>query len=133
QNGHAVVTEYDVSDPTAPQLVASRDLGDLQGGGVAGVAVANGTVYVGGSTRNGALDAGQVTSTSTGGLDGFAATLSTGLAAAPSDAVAYYGGAGDDRVTGMAVAGGQVWLTGSSTGDLPGQPAIGARDGFVAA
>jgi hypothetical protein len=132
QNGAAVVSAYDVTNPTAPALVASRNVGDLGGGAVVGVAVANGTVYVAGSTRSGALSAGAVTSAYSGGLDAFAATLSTGLAPASSDAVAYYGGAGDDSATAMAVSNGQVFLTGSSTGPLPGQAAIGAKDGFVA-
>jgi len=133
QNGHAVVTQYDVSNPAAPSLVATRDLGNLQGGNVAGIAVANGTVYVAGSTHNGALSAGTVTNPASGGLDAFAATLSPGLAPAPTDAIAYYGGAGDDHVSAMSVSGGQVWIAGSSTGALPGEPAIGAHDGFIAA
>lgn len=135
QNGDAVVTEYDLSNPQSPTLVASRDLGSLGGGGVAGVSVQNGTVYVAGDTRNTALNAGTVTSAAPGsGLTAFAATLSTGLAPASSDAIAYYGGAsGDTKATGMTVSGGDVYLTGSATGDLPGEPAIGAKDGFVAA
>ena len=135
QNGDAVVSEYDLSNPQSPTLVASRDLGSLGGGTIAGVAVQNGTVYVAGNTRNTALNAGTVTSAAPGsGLTAFAATLSTGLAPASSDAIAYYGGAsGDTKATGMTVANGDVYLSGSATGDLPGEPAIGATDGFVAA
>ncbi|HEY2709846.1 MAG TPA: hypothetical protein VGI95_17485 [Caulobacteraceae bacterium] len=134
QNGDAVVTEYDLSNPKTPALVASRDLGSLGGGNVVGLAVQNGTVYVGGSARAGSLSAGAVTSAPTGsGLNAFAATLSTGLAPSGSDAVAYYGGAGDTHATALGVANGDVYLTGSVTGDLPGEPAIGAKDGFVAA
>ena len=134
QNGDAVVTEYDMTNPKSPVLVASRDLGSLGGGTVAGVAVQNGTVYVAGSSRNGALSAGTVTSPASGsGLNSFAATFSTGLAPSSSDAIAYYGGTGDTKATGMAIANGDVYLTGSVTGDLPGEPAIGAKDGFVAA
>jgi hypothetical protein len=33
----------------------------------------------------------------------------------------------------MTVANGDVYLTGTVTGDLPGEPAIGAHDGFIAA
>jgi hypothetical protein len=33
----------------------------------------------------------------------------------------------------MTVANGDVYLTGSATGDLPGEPAIGSKDGFIAA
>lgn len=135
QNGDAVVTEYDLTNPKAPTLVASRDLGSLGGGTIAGVAVQNGTVYVAGNTRNTSMNAGTVTSVAIGaGLTSFAATFQTGLAPSGSDAIAYYGGAsGDTRATGMTVANGDVYLTGSVTGDLPGEPAIGAKDGFIAA
>ena len=134
QNGDAVVSEYDVSNPAAPTLVASRDLGSLNGGNIVGVAVQDGTVYVAGTATGGALNAGTVTSPASGsGLNAFAATLSTGLAPAASDAVAYYGGSGSTIASGMTVEGGQVWLTGQVTGALPGEPAIGAHDGFVAA
>lgn len=134
QNGDAVVSEYDVSNPAAPSLVASRDLGALNGGNIAGVSVQNGTVYVAGTAAGGALNAGTVTSAASGsGLNAFAATLSAGLAPAGSDAVAYYGGSGSTVASGMTVEGGQVWLTGSVTGSLPGEAAIGTKDGFVAA
>jgi len=134
QNGDAVVNQYDASTPSAPTLTASRDLGDLQNGNIAGIAVQNGTIYVAGSTHNGALAAGAVTSAYSGsGLNAFAATLSTGLAPASTDSVAYYGGAsGDTTAQGMAVSNGEVFITGSATGALPGQPAIGAKDGYAA-
>ena len=135
QNGDAVVTEYDITDPGAPALVASRDLGALNGGNIVGVGVEDGTVYVAGTASGGGLgNAGTVTSAASGsGLNAFAATLSTGLAPSGSDAVAYYGGSGSTVASAMTVEGGQVWLTGSVTGSLPGEPAIGAHDGFVAA
>jgi hypothetical protein len=134
QNGHAVITEYDTSNPSALALVATRDLGVLNGGGIAGLAVENGTVYVAGTTGNGALDAGTVTAPASGNsFNAFAATLATGLAPAGTDAIAYYGGSGSTKASGMMVENGQVWLTGQTTGSLPGEPAIGAQDGFVAA
>jgi hypothetical protein len=98
------------------------------------VAVQNGSVYVAGSAAGGALNAGSVTSAASGsGLNAFAATLSTGLAPASSDAVAYYGGSGSTIASAMTVEAGQVWLTGQAAGSLPGEAAIGAQDGFVAA
>ena len=134
QNGDAVVTEYDVSTPKSPTLVATRYLGSLQGGNVVGISVQNGQVYVAGNTRNESLNAGTVTNPASGtGLNAFAATLSTGLAPSSSDAIAYYGGTGDTRATAMTVSGGDVWLTGTVTGDLPGAPAIGSQDGFITA
>jgi len=47
--------------------------------------------------------------------------------------VAYYGGSGADQATAATVAGGQVWLTGTTKTDLPGLTAVGKQDGFVAA
>jgi hypothetical protein len=134
ENGDAVVREYDASNPAAPVLSSVRDLGSLQGGNVLGVSVQSGVVYVAGNARGGALNnAGSVTSASTGsGLNAFAATLSPGLSPSASDKIAYYGGSGDTAATAMTVSGGEVWLTGSATGTLPGQAQIGARDGFVA-
>jgi hypothetical protein len=134
QNGDAVVTEYDVSNPASPTLVATRDLGNLQGGNIVGLSVQNGTVYVAGNTANGALNAGTVTNAASGGgFNAFAATLSTGLAPSSSDAIAYYGGTGSTLATAATVANGQVYLTGSVTGALPNEPAINAKDGFIAA
>jgi hypothetical protein len=134
QNGDAVLNEYDISTPSSPTLVATRNLGDLQGGSIAGIAVQNGTVYVAGTTGNSNLAAGTVTSTGgSGAMNTFAATLSPGLAPASSDAISYYGGAGNTVATAMTVANGEVYLAGTATGDLPGEPAIGAKDGFVAA
>ncbi|MFI4974178.1 MAG: beta strand repeat-containing protein [Caulobacterales bacterium] len=132
QNGDGVVQSFDISTPGTPTLSATRDLGALQGGDIVGLGVSNGQLLVAGSTTNGALAAGTVTSPSNGRLDAFAATLDPSLAPSSSDAVAYYGGAGSTRATAAAISNGQVWITGSSTGALPGLNQLGVRDGFVA-
>jgi hypothetical protein len=47
--------------------------------------------------------------------------------------IAYYGGAGDDRATSLAVSGGQVWIGGAAGTNLPnGLAPIGTKDGFLA-
>ena len=46
--------------------------------------------------------------------------------------VSYVGTAGDDRANGIAVNGSDVYLTGSTTGPLPGATQAGSTDGFVA-
>jgi len=132
EQGHAVVRGFDASGTGAPIQTAQRDLGDLQGGNIAGIGVtAGGQVVVAGSTFNGALSGGAVTANPAGGEDGFVAAMSTGLAAGPSDTIAYYGGSGNDKVTGMAVSGNNVYLTGSAGADLPGLAAVGKKDGFL--
>jgi hypothetical protein len=73
-----------------------------------------------------------VTRAASGGTDAFAAQVSEDLSSSPSDAIAYYGGTGDDKATALAVSGGQVWIGGQAGTDLPGQPALGTKDGFLA-
>lgn len=111
---------------------ATRDLGTLKGGDIAGLAIDNGQLYIGGSTSNGALDVNNKTQAASGGSDGFAARMSLDLTDKSQDTLAYYGGTGDDTVTGMAVSNGQVWLVGSAGKDLGGQATVGDKDGYVA-
>ncbi len=111
---------------------ATRDLGTLKGGNIAGLTIDNGQLYIGGSTTNGALGVGNVTNAASGGSDGFVARMSLNLSDTSQDTLAYYGGTGDDTVTGMAVSNGQVWLVGSAGKDLAGQATVGDKDGYVA-
>ena len=111
---------------------ATRDLGSLKGGDMAGVTIDNGQLYVGGYTTNPSLGIGNVTSAASGGSDGFAARMSLDLTDTSKDALAYYGGSGDDTVTGMAVSNGQVWLVGAAGKDLGGEATVGTKDGYVA-
>lgn len=131
ENGHAVLRNFDISSGT-PALSSTRDLGDLQGGNITGLALNGGQLVVAGTTTNGALAAGTVTRAASGGSDAFAAQVSENLSASGTDAIAYYGGAGDDKATSLAVSGGQVWIGGQAGTDLPGQPAVGTKDGFIA-
>ncbi|HEV7385100.1 MAG TPA: hypothetical protein VGN89_09490 [Phenylobacterium sp.] len=131
EDGHAVLRRYDVSSG-APVLSSTRDLGDLQGGSIAGLAMNGGQVVIAGTTSNGALSAGTVNRLASGGTDAFAASISADLSSSPSDAIAYYGGSGNDTATSVAVSNGKVWIAGSAGADLPGQPAVGTKDGYLA-
>lgn len=111
---------------------ATRDLGSLKGGNIAGLTIDNGQLYIGGSTTNGALDVDNKTKAASGGSDGFVARLSLDLTDKTQDTLAYYGGTGDDTVTGMAVSNGQAWLVGSAGKDLGGEATVGTKDGYVA-
>jgi hypothetical protein len=111
---------------------ATRDLGTLKGGNIAGLTIDNGQLYIGGSTTNGALDVDNKTKAASGGSDGFVARMSLDLTDKSQDTLAYYGGTGDDTVTGMAVSNGQAWLVGSAGKDLAGQATVGDKDGYVA-
>lgn len=131
EDGHAVLRRYDVSG-AAPVLTATRDLGDLQGGDIAGLALDGGQVVVAGTTSNAALAGGTITHALSGGTDAFAVRLSADLAPGAGDAVAYYGGSGNDKATSLAVGGGKVWIAGSTASDLPNLDPMGVKDGFLA-
>lgn len=126
----ASVTNSNVTTAGAATALATRDLGDLGGGSIVGLTLDGGDLYLGGSTRNGALAAGTPVTAYSGGVDGFALRLSTDLTSTAGDQLAYVGGAGDDTVTAIAASGGKVWLTGSA-GEGLGGAAMGAKDGFV--
>ena len=117
ENGHAVLRRY-ASDATGDaQPTAVRDLGDLQGGGIAGLTVAaDGSLVLAGATSNGALSAGTVRQAYDGsGQDVFVAKLSPDLSGA-SDSLAYWDAGADATASGVTVSGGQVYVTGSLTG-----------------
>ncbi|MBV9509725.1 MAG: hypothetical protein JO303_05535 [Caulobacteraceae bacterium] len=130
-SGHAIVNSYALpsSGSSAPTLTASRDLGSLGSGSIAGVAINDGQVVVAGTTSNASLDAGAVTSAFTGRQDAFVAQLSEDLAPSGSDAIAYYGGTGNTTATALTVSNGQVYIAGSSTGGLPGLTNQGTQEG----
>ncbi len=128
--GKASASNKTVTTGASATAEATRDLGDLQGGQIAGLVLSGGELYLGGSTRNAALNGGTPATAHSGGMDGFAMQLSSDLTSTASDSLAYVGGAGEDTVTGMAAADGKVWLTGSAGAGLGGDP-IGTKDGYV--
>jgi hypothetical protein len=128
----AVLRQFDVSGGGAPTLTATRDLGDLKGGSIAGVGFdANGQIVVAGTTHNGALAGGTAVKTSAGGSEAFIARFSSSIAPSGSDTIAYVGGSGDDTASAMAIQGTDVWLTGQA-GTGFGGAAVGSKDGYVA-
>ena len=137
ENGHAVVRSFDQSGTGSTSLTpaATRDLGDVQGGSVAGVAVnADGSIIVAGSTHNGALSVGTTTQAYSGGKAVFVASLAADLQPAGTDRLTYAGGGADQSVTAVTVSGGQVYVAGQVTTTPPaGTGQITAHDGFVEA
>jgi len=140
ENGRAILRRFDISGG-APVLTSTRDLGDLQGGEITGLAIDGGQVVIAGTTANAALSAGTVSRAHAGGTDAFAAKISANLTPNAGDRIAYYGGAGDDRATALTVANGEVYIAGSVGTDLPpegpvgtagaGPAAVGKKDGFL--
>lgn len=126
ENGHAVVRQYTLGTSGAPTLSATQDLGDLQGGEVAGVAVqADGSVVVAGATHNGALNDGTIGQAYTSGKEGFVATFGSDLSAG---GVNYIAAPSDFSATAMTLSGGQVYLAGK----LAQSPQSGQTTGSAA-
>jgi hypothetical protein len=134
ENGHAVVRRYDISSGK-PVLAATRDLGDLQGGDVAGIALQpDGSIVVAGSTHNGSLAAGTPTQTYTPPAKAaFVASLAGDLTSQPTDKLAYVGGAKDQTATAVTVSGGKVYLTGTIAAGVKtvGADVVPLTDGYV--
>jgi len=119
QNNSTVLSEYDLSSG-APSLVASRNLGGVGGGGVTGISVYNGQVYLGGSTGSNKLltGTGTVTSAYTGGDNAFALSVSSDLTDTSDDTVAYYGGptgTGNTADAQVQFANGVAYMSGQTT------------------
>jgi hypothetical protein len=124
-NGHAVVSKYANGDATQPP-VWQEDLGALQaGGGIGGIAVSNGQIYVSGTTSNADLTAGgqaSVASASSGGLDAFVFNITDNGTNATANTVSYVGTGTTDKGNAVTVgADGTVYLVGTTGGTFAGQ------------
>jgi hypothetical protein len=133
ENGHAVVRSFALNGAAPPTQTATRDLGVADA--VVGVGVQNGQVAVAGNVGASSLgNAGTVTQAFAGQADAFVANLSTSLAPAADDTVAYLGAAGaTEKATAFAFAGGQGYVTGTVANDPQTLVGSGATEGFVAA
>lgn len=132
EGGEVKLRNFDVSNISSPTLSATRNLGSIGGGVLAGIGKdANGNIILGGST-GATLSIGNTTRPSGGSVDAFGARVSMNFSDTSKDAIAYYGGTGDERATAMTVAGGKVYLTGTTKTDLPGMTdPKGKVDGFA--
>ena len=116
----------------------SQSVGVPGGGQITALAIDGGDVVAAGYTSNGTPDSdpgvqpGAVNGYAGGTSDAFVARLSSSLQPSASDTFAFVGGGGAEKATALKVVDGQVWIAGTSTGDLGDQAAIGKQDGFLA-
>jgi len=125
QNGQAVVSKYTNGDITSAP-VWSQSLGALQaGGGIGGLTVSGGQVYVSGTTSNGNLTAsGQasIAAASSGGTDAFVFALTDNGSSVSADHVSYVGTGASDQGGAVTVGpDGTIYLTGNTMGTFAGQ------------
>jgi hypothetical protein len=130
QNGDAVVSQYTTASIGAPTLTATQDLGALDGGNLAGLVVnADGSISVAGTTSNGNLNGGTVTSAYGGGQNAFIAQLSASL---DPEYLDYVDEGNATTATGIAVSDGETYITGQvATGADPENGQV-SEDGYVA-
>ena len=124
QDGRAIVSKYAGGDINSAPLW-SQNLGDLApGGGIGGLSVANGKVYVSGTTSNANLTASggaTIAASASGGMDAFVFSMTDNGASATPDKVSYIGTATTDTAGAVTVAGdGTIYVTGSTTGTFDG-------------
>jgi hypothetical protein len=123
QNGRAIVSKYAAADGTSAAMW-SVDLGDLQNGGISGLVVSDDQVYLSGTTANAALDAGgaaNIAQASNGGSEAFIFNLTDSGASAVADFISYVGTTGSEQGGGLALAGGKLYLTGTTNDTFAGQ------------
>ena len=119
EGGQGVVRKFSAADASSP-AIWEQSLGAVgSGGAIAGLAVEGGAIYVAGSTTNGALSA-PVTAAHSGGQDGFVLKLNDGGGSATADFVSYVGTGSTDRINGVTVEGGRIFVAGETRGTLPG-------------
>lgn len=111
---------------------ATRDLGSLKGGELVGLKIDGGQLYVGGYTANNLMSINGATTAPSGGMDAFVGRMSLDISDNGADTLTYYGGTGDDTVTGFAVSNGTAWFAGAAGANLDGQSTVGTKDGYVA-
>jgi Beta-propeller repeat len=131
ENGHAILGKYSSADNTSPALW-ELDLGDLQGGALGGITISGGKIYLSGATANASLNAGgaaSIANTNSGGRDTFVFTASEAGAA---DFVSYAGTSASEQGGSIAVAGGKIYLSGTTIGAFPGATSNGVHNLFVA-
>jgi hypothetical protein len=131
ESGHAVLRRFTLGE-SGPNLEAAYDLGDLQGGDLAGLALDGGQLVLAGSSRNPDIGSGLVTRSASGGADAFVLRIDADLPPDATPKVAYYGGSSDDRATALAVSDGQVWIAGTTRGGLADDSTSETAAGFLA-
>jgi len=134
ENDHAVLRKFDSSTGSGSALW-TVDLGALNGGSVGAIAVDGNAIYVGGASANANLNASgtaSIVTPSSGGLDGFVSRIDDAGASASANFTTYIGTTSGDAVRGLAAAGGAVYVTGDTSGTLPGETKSGTLNGFVA-
>jgi hypothetical protein len=131
ENSQAVVRSFALNGANAPTPGGTRNLGNTTG--VVGIGLSGDQLLVGGNVAGPTIHTSNMSQAYTGVADAFVASISTSLTPSTTDNVTYVGtGGATETATGMAVAGGQAYLTGTIANDPSNLSDSGATEGFVA-
>jgi hypothetical protein len=123
EGGRAMVRKFDA----AGAVVWTKDLGEIQGGAITAFAREGNALYIAGATGNAALTANgeaSIAASHSGASDGFVLRLDDAGASAVAGLVSYVGSGVADRINGLAVMNGQVFVAGDTAGTIPGANTI---------
>jgi len=130
-DGRAVLTKYAAGDDGTGAAVWSMDLGDLDGGRIGEVTVGDdGAIYLAGAAGAGFAPSAPLTANA-GGRDAFLMKISDGPSASV-DFTTFLGSAEDNSASSVTVSNGVAYVSGKTSGALPGQTQTGDRNAFVA-
>jgi hypothetical protein len=125
--GQIALRQFDVGSGSSVTERGRRTIGF---GEVTGLAVDDGKLYVAGNVTRASIQ-GTVVRAYGGGRDGFVAQVDGNIQNTSAARVSYIGTGAEDRVTGVDVANGEVFVGGDTRGALSGSR-LGTRDGFAA-
>jgi len=129
ESGRAVLTKFAAGDDGTGAPVWTRDLGDLEGGSLGGIAVdENGDIYLSGGAGAGFAPSAPVAANA-GGRDAFVLKLD---ASGDPKGFTFTGSDSSDKATDIAVSGGKVYLSGDTLGEINGEALEGTRNAFGA-
>ena len=130
-DGRAVLTKYAAGDDGTGAAVWSMDLGNLDGGRIGEVTVGDdGAIYLAGAAGAGFAPSAPLTANA-GGRDAFLMKISDGPSASV-DFTTFLGSAEDNSANSITVSNGVAYVSGKTSGALPGQTQTGDRNAFVA-
>jgi len=131
EDGRAVLTKYAQGDDGTGAPVWTLDLGDLDGGRIGEVTVGDdGAIYLAGAA-GAAFSPSAPLAANAGGRDAMLVKIDDG----PSASVAFttfLGSAEDNSASSVTVSNGVAYVSGKTSGALPGQTQNGDRNAFVA-
>ncbi|WP_281299806.1 MULTISPECIES: hypothetical protein [unclassified Iodidimonas] len=133
EGGRVILRKVDANDFSS--VLFEQDLGAIdRSGEISGLKVSGNDIFLVGSTDNGNFTgtAATVANASSGGREGFVLKLADQGASVSADFISFVGTLAFDEINDVALGGTEVFVTGTTRGNLEPNGRVGPRDGFVA-